>query len=52
MIEKILVVRQDRVGDVVLMTPLLESLRNIFPKAFIAVYVREAVSSILKIIHT
>ena len=48
MIEKILVVRQDRVGDVVLMTPLLESLRNIFPKAFIAVYVREAVSSILK----
>ncbi len=39
---RILVMRVDRIGDVVLSTPVLEALRKAFPHAFIAVMVRDA----------
>ncbi|MBE9531318.1 MAG: glycosyltransferase family 9 protein, partial [Proteobacteria bacterium] len=46
-IKKILVVRNDNIGDFILTTPALEALRGAFPDAYIAVlvadYVKEAV---------
>jgi len=38
--ERILVIRTDRIGDVVLSTPVLTALRQAFPSAFIAMMVR------------
>lgn len=38
--ERILVIRTDRIGDVVLSTPVLTALRRSFPSAFIAMMVR------------
>ena len=40
MLRRILVVRTDRMGDVVLATPLLRALRRTFPEAFLAALVR------------
>jgi ADP-heptose:LPS heptosyltransferase len=40
-IKKILVVRNDNIGDLILTTPALEALRRAFPKAFLAVLVAE-----------
>ncbi|MBI4535849.1 MAG: glycosyltransferase family 9 protein [Ignavibacteriae bacterium] len=44
---RILVVRTDRLGDVVLATPLIRSLRQTFPSAFIAAMVRPYAKDIL-----
>jgi heptosyltransferase-2 len=38
--QRILVVRTDRIGDVVLATPLIRALRQTFPSAYIAAFVR------------
>lgn len=38
-IKKILVIRTDRIGDVLLSTPVLSNLRTAFPKAYIAIMV-------------
>jgi len=38
--QRILVIRLDRIGDVVLSTPVLEELRKAYPQAFIAMMVR------------
>jgi heptosyltransferase-2 len=45
--KRILVIRPDRIGDVVLATPLLRELRKTFPDAFIAVMVRPYTKDIL-----
>lgn len=45
---RILVVRLDRIGDVVLSTPVLQALRASFPQAFIAMMVRSACQEILE----
>lgn len=45
--KRILVIRPDRVGDVVLATPLLRELRKTFPDSFIAVMVRPYTKDIL-----
>ena len=39
-IKKILIVRTDRIGDVVLSTPVIKAVRMAFPRAHIAVMVR------------
>jgi len=44
----ILVVRADRIGDVVLSTPVFEAIRNHYPKARVTVLVREAVAPLLR----
>ena len=44
----ILVVRADRIGDVVLSTPVFEAIRNHYPKAKITVLVRELVAPLLR----
>jgi ADP-heptose:LPS heptosyltransferase len=46
--KRILVVRTDRIGDVVLATPLLRTLRQTFPSAYIAVMVRPYTAAILQ----
>lgn len=46
-IERILVVRTDRIGDVILTLPMLEMLRKNFPKAHIAVLVRHYTRELL-----
>ncbi len=46
--QRFLVIRQDRVGDVVLATPVLRALRRNFPDAFIAALVRPAVRAVLE----
>ena len=45
--ERILVVRTDRIGDVVLATPLVRALRRSFPSAFIAALVQPYARDIL-----
>lgn len=45
--KRILVIRPDRVGDVILATPLLRELRKSFPNSFIAVMVRPYVKDVL-----
>jgi len=45
--ERILVVRTDRIGDVVLATPLIRELRQTFPKAFIAAMVQPYTKDVL-----
>ncbi len=47
-VERILVVRGDKIGDVILITPTLKALRSIQPKAKISVCVRSAVKDVLK----
>jgi heptosyltransferase-2 len=44
---RILIIRPDRVGDVVLATPLIRELRKSFPDAFIAVMVRPHTKDVL-----
>lgn len=46
--KRILVVRPDRIGDVVLATPLLRSLRESFPDAYIAAMVRSYTKAVLE----
>lgn len=45
--DRILVVRTDRIGDVVLATPLIRALRQAFPNAFIAAMVRPYARDVL-----
>ena len=45
---RILVVRPDRVGDVILSTPVLEVLKKHFPGSYLCVLVREAVRPIVE----
>lgn len=45
---RILVVRADRIGDVVLSIPVLEVLRRHFPKSHISVLVQEAVAPLVR----
>ena len=42
-------IRQDRIGDVVLATPLLRALRHRFPSAFIAAMVRPQIRELLEL---
>ena len=44
---RFLIIRQDKVGDVVLLTPLIQAIKTIFPKSFIAVYVKDFMKDIL-----
>ena len=46
--KKILVVRTDRVGDVILTTPVLKLLRHKFPRAHITLMVRPYVYDVVK----
>ena len=46
--QRILVVRLDRIGDVVLSTPVIQALRTAFPQVFIAMMVRPACQEILE----
>ncbi len=46
--QKILVTRVDRIGDVVLTTPVFQALRRHFPKSWIAALVRPATKEILE----
>jgi lipopolysaccharide heptosyltransferase II len=46
--KRILVVRPDRIGDVVLVTPLIRSLRESFPDAYIGAMVRSATRAVLE----
>lgn len=45
---RILVIRLDRIGDVVLSTPVLQALRLAYPHAFIAMMVRSACRSVVE----
>jgi heptosyltransferase-2 len=45
--KRILVVRTDRVGDVVMITPMIRELRKAFPEAFIATLTQQNTSEIL-----
>jgi heptosyltransferase-2 len=45
---RILVVRTDRIGDVVLATPLIRALRQTFPDAFIAAMIRPYTQAVLE----
>lgn len=45
---KVLVVRPDRIGDVVLSTPVLEALKHHYPDAEIQMLVREAVAPVVE----
>ena len=45
---RILVIRPDRVGDVVLATPVIRALRRHFPDAFLAAMVRPATEPVLR----
>ena len=45
--ERILVIRTDRIGDVVLATPLIRALRGTFPTAYIAAMVRPYTRDVL-----
>jgi heptosyltransferase-2 len=45
---RILVVRPDRVGDVILATPLIRALRQAFPSAYLAALVRPYTSPVLE----
>jgi heptosyltransferase-2 len=46
--KRILIVRTDRIGDVVLATPLIRAVRQTFPSAYIAVMVRPYTVDVLK----
>ena len=46
--KRILVIRLDRIGDVILSTPVLQALRHHFPHAFIAMMVRPACRDIVE----
>ena len=46
--QRILVVRTDRIGDVVLATPLIRALRQTFPSAYIAAMVRPYARDLLR----
>jgi len=46
--QRILIIRPDRIGDVVLATPLIKSVRQAFPQAFIAVMVHPSNVSLLE----
>ena len=45
---RILVIRLDRLGDVVLSTPVLQALRQQWPHAFIAMMVRPACQDVVE----
>ena len=45
--KRILVIRLDRIGDVVLSTPVLQALRHRYPHAFIAMMVRQACADVV-----
>ncbi len=45
---RILVVRADRLGDVILSTPVFEALKKAYPKSHITVLVRETVAPLLR----
>ncbi|MBI4598153.1 MAG: lipopolysaccharide heptosyltransferase II [Candidatus Omnitrophica bacterium] len=45
---RILVIRLDRIGDVVLSTPVLQALRHQYPHAFIAMMVRPACNDVVQ----
>src|SRR4051794_32369083 len=45
---RILVVRPDRIGDVILSTPVIETLKRRYPKAHVTVMVREAVVPLIR----
>ncbi|MDX9758366.1 MAG: glycosyltransferase family 9 protein [Bacteroidota bacterium] len=45
---RILVIRPDRIGDVVLATPVIRALRQAFPSAFLAAMVRPATEPVLR----
>lgn len=46
--QRILVVRLDRIGDVVLSTPVLQALREAYPSAFIAMMVRRVCTELVE----
>jgi heptosyltransferase-2 len=46
-IERILVIRNDRIGDLILSLPAISALRKCFPKAFISVLVKDYCKEIL-----
>ena len=46
--KRILIIRLDRLGDVILSTPVLDALRRKFPHAFIAMMVRPACREVLE----
>ncbi|MBI4004308.1 MAG: glycosyltransferase family 9 protein [Candidatus Omnitrophica bacterium] len=46
--KRILVIRLDRLGDVILSTPVLQALRSRFPHAFIAMMVRPACHDVVE----
>lgn len=46
--KRILVIRLDRLGDVILSTPVLQALRSHFPHAFIAMMVRPACNDVVE----
>jgi len=46
--KRILVIRLDRLGDVILSTPVLQALRQRFPHAFIAMMVRPACEEVIR----
>lgn len=46
--KRILVIRLDRLGDVILSTPVLQALRSRFPHAFIAMMVRPACNDVIE----
>jgi len=46
--KRILIIRPDRIGDVLLATPLIRALRQRFPDSYIAALVRPSVSPVLK----
>ena len=46
--QRILIIRLDRLGDVVLSTPVIQELRKAFPQAFIAMMVRPACQEVLE----
>jgi len=46
--QRILIIRPDRIGDVVLTTPLIRSIRNSFPQSFIAVMVHPSNVALLE----
>ena len=48
MVRKILVVRTDKMGDVILATPVLEILRNIFYESHIAMLVQSYTEDIIR----
>ncbi len=47
-IQRILVIRPDRLGDVLLSTPVFEAIRHHYPKAYLSIFVRAEIAVLLK----